>query len=243
MTYRAIIADDHALVREGIRAMLATEGDLRVVAQAENGHEAYALCRRLEPDLVLMDVRMPGMDGLADTRAVKAACPGTAVLIVTTHESADYLLEAIKGGAAGYVLKESTRDELVGAVRKVRSGDSPLEPNLAMRLLKRLSADEAPPSEAAGPAPEAVPAASDTLPTPLSPRELEVLAHICLGRTNRQIAEGLYLSISTVKNYLERINQKLEVSDRTQAAVRAIELGLVRPGGRSGPPRGRERAI
>jgi len=243
MTYRLIIADDHALVREGIRTMLANEEDLEVVAEAEDGGEAVALCRQHLPDLVLMDVRMPGMDGLQATRALKESCPKTAVLIVTTHESVDYLLEAVKGGAAGYVLKESTKAELVSAVRKVLSGDSPLNPNLAMRLLKRLSAGEAPPAEAAGPVPEAVPATSDPLPTPLSPRELEVLAHICLGRTNRQIAEGLYLSLSTVKNYLERINHKLEVSDRTQAAVRAIELGLVRPGGRSGPPRGRERAI
>ena len=228
MTYRLIIADDHALVREGIRTMLTGAPGLEVIAEAENGQEALDLCRRHVPDLVLMDVRMPGMDGLAATRALKAMCPRTAVLIVTTHESVDYLFEAIKGGAAGYVLKESTKDELLGAVRKVLSGDSPLNPNLAMRLLKRLSAGEAAPAEAAASAQEATYAENGLLSNPLSPRELEVLAQVCLGRTNRQIAEGLYLSLSTVKNYLERINQKLEVSDRTQAAVKAIELGLVR---------------
>lgn len=223
-----IVADDHALVREGIRTMLEGAPDLEVVAEAENGQQALDLCRRHDPDLVLMDVRMPGMDGLVATRALKEACPRTAVLIVTTHESVDYLFEAIKGGAAGYVLKESTKDELLGAVRQVLSGDSPLNPNLAMRLLKRLGAGEAHPAEAATPTQENASTENDLLPNPLSPRELEVLGEVCLGRTNRQIAESLYLSLSTVKNYLERINHKLEVSDRTQAAVRAIELGLVR---------------
>ncbi len=237
-----VIADDHALVREGIRTMLARETDLRVVAEAENGYQAVELCRAHAPDLVLMDVRMPGMDGLQATRRVKAASPRTAVLIVTTHESVDYLLEAIRNGAAGYVLKESTRAELVGAVRKVLSGDSPLNPNLAMRLLQRLSRD-APEQEATEPRRserEAIPDDPNAQRSrhALTPREIEVIEALCEGATNRQIAHALHISLSTIKNHLERINQKLGVSDRTQAAVRAIELGLVRPGGRS-----RKRAI
>jgi DNA-binding NarL/FixJ family response regulator len=238
MTFRLIIADDHALVREGLRTMLADAPDLEVIAEARDGYQALDLCRRLRPDLVLMDVRMPGMNGLAATRAVKAECPKTAVLIVTTHESADYLLEAIKGGAAGYVLKEATKAELLQAVRAVLAGDSPLNPNLAMQLLRRLAreaGETARHEEAAGHPDSAArhtttPAAEAPLESPLTPRELDVVRALCEGATNRQIAQKLHLSLSTVKGHLERITDKLEVSDRTQAAVRAIELGLVRPG-------------
>lgn len=224
-SHRLIIADDHPLVREGIRTMLLGEADLEVVAEAQDGREAVALCRQLLPDLILMDVRMPDMDGLTATRHIKATCPKTAVLIVTTHESADYLLDAVKGGAAGYVLKESTQGELLQAIRRVLSGDSPLNPNLAMQLLKRLAAtadQEIPRTEE-----DSTPRAALQHDGPLTRRELDVVRHLCQGATNRRIADELHLSVSTVKGHLERIIEKLEVSDRTQAAIRAIELRLI----------------
>ena len=165
---RLLIADDHALIRDGLRSMLGGEPDFELVGEASNGREALELCRALKPDLVLMDVRMPEMDGLEATRAIKREHPGIGVLIVTMHENPDYLLEAIKGGAAGYVLKDASRDELVTAVHEALDGELPMDPNLAARLLRRL-ADET--RESAW---EPVPH-SPGLSDPLTSGELEVL--------------------------------------------------------------------
>lgn len=223
---RLLVADDHGLIRGALKTMLAGEPDLEVVGEAANGREALDLCRRTSPDLVLMDVRMPKMDGLEATRAIKEERPGTIVLMVTAFEDPDHLLEAIKAGAAGYVLKHASAPELLGAVRGALNGESPLNQDLAMRLLQRLAREV----EAGRPyrgskttrrGHEAPPAES------LSPRELDVLALLAAGKTNRQIAGELHLSLSTVKGHLEHIIAKLGVSDRTQAAVRAIELGLL----------------
>jgi DNA-binding NarL/FixJ family response regulator len=222
---RLLIADDHALVREGMRAMLAREPGLEVVGEAENGWEALELCRELRPDLVLMDVRMPEMDGLAATREIKDEYPATSVLVVTTHESPEYLMDAIRAGAAGYVLKDSTKQQLLNAVRGVISGESPLNQELAMRLLQRLAAEN---RRHTGPPPESVKKRhEETLAEPLTEREIEVLRLLALGKTNRQLAQDLRVSLSTVKSYIQRVIGKLEVSDRTQAAVRAVELGLL----------------
>jgi DNA-binding NarL/FixJ family response regulator len=225
---RMLIAEDHALVRQGIRGMLASEPDLEVVAEAQNGQEALELCREYEPDLVLMDVRMPQMDGLEATRAIKAEFPTTSVLMVTSQENPDYLLEAVRAGAAGYVLKEATKDELLDSVRRVLNGEPMLDQGLAMRLLRRV-ADET--DEQTGPPPESPRKLREPLSQPpavsLSPREIEVLKLLALGKTNREIGQTIMVSLSSVKTYMRRIMDKLRVSDRTQAAVRAVELGLL----------------
>jgi DNA-binding NarL/FixJ family response regulator len=215
---RVLIADDHDLVREGLRAVLAGEEDLQVVGEARDGHEALQMCRSLEPDLVLMDVRMPKSDGLQATRAIKEEMPKVSVVMVTMHENPDYLLEAIRAGAAGYILKDAEGERLVGAVRRTLNGESPLDEYLAMRLLRSLARDEERPSRPAPPSPE------------LTPQEVEVLRLLALGQTNRQIAQNLLSSVSTVKSHVRSTISKLGVSDRTQAAVRAIQLGLATSG-------------
>ena len=222
---RVLIADDHALVREGLRAVLEGEEGIEVVGEAADGLEALRACGELSPDLVLMDVRMPGMDGLEATRQIKARMPGVAVVMVTMHENPDYLLEAVRAGAAGYVLKEASGERIAGAVRRTLGGDSALEEGLAMRLLGRLAA-AAPQGE--GPVRAGEP--SGALPEGITPREAEVLGLMARGFTNPQIAKALLYSVSTVKAAVQSVTAKLGVSDRTQAAVRAIELGLVTSG-------------
>ena len=212
-TARMIIADDHELSRAGLRSMLAGERWLELVGEASNGREAVELCRQLHPDLALLDVRMPEMDGLAATRSIKQACPKTSVLIITTHEHSDYLVAALKAGAAGYMLKDVTRQELLSAVRRVLRGESIIDSDVAARALQRLARE---PSAYDGPAPER-----------LTPREHEVLQLLAQGMTNREIAGQLTLSIGTVKIHVEHIIAKLGVSHRTQAALRAVELGMV----------------
>jgi DNA-binding NarL/FixJ family response regulator len=213
---RLVIVDDHELARAGLRAMLAGEQDLEVAGEAENGSQALAVCRRLQPDLVLMDVRMPELDGLAAARAIKSDCPATSIVIVTMHENSDYLFEAVKAGAAGYVLKGASKRELLGTLRRVLHGDSVLQPELATQLLRRLASDARRGGGAAS-------------VEPLTPREREVLRLVAQGHTNQQIGQELTLSVSTVKSHLEHIIAKLGVSDRTQAAVRAAEMGLLAP--------------
>src|SRR5919202_484939 len=194
--------------------MLASEEGLEVVGEATTGREAVVLCRRLRPNLVLMDLRMPELDGLAATRAIKQESPGTSVIIVTMHENPEYLFEALKAGAAGYLLKDATREEVVSAVWRVLGGEALLDAELATRLLQRL-AHEAQRAKPPG--------------VPLTPRESEVLQLLTQGRTNRQLGGELFITAGTAKLYVERILGKLGVSDRTQAAVRAVELGLVTP--------------
>jgi two-component system response regulator DegU len=217
---RLAIVDDHELARDGLRDMLADEPDLEVVGEAANGREALSLCSRLHPDLVLMDVRMPEMDGLRATKEIKRRYSKISVLMVTMHENPDYLLEALKAGAAGYVLKDASQEEVLSAVRRVREGESPLDPELAARLLRRLAAEMGGPSQS-------VPPRSRVHAQPLSLRELEVLRLIRLGRTNPQIAQDLTISRGTVKRHVENIIAKLGVSDRTQAVVKALELRIL----------------
>ena len=204
--------------------MLANEPDLLVVGEATNGREAVELCRKLRPDLVLMDVQMPEMDGLAATREIKDQCPGVIVLMVTAFEDPNYLLDAIRAGAAGYVLKYATPQQLHGAVHGVLGGESFLNQELAMRLLRRLASEGRAHTQPPSGRKRQNPTAGS-----LTPRELDVLRHLAVGKTNRQISQELHLSLSTVKGYLERLISKLGVSDRTQGAVKAIELGLIDP--------------
>ena len=220
---RLILADDHHLVRKGLQGLLADEPDLEVVGEASNGREVLELCRRLRPDLVLMDVRMPEIDGLEATRAIKRDYPGIGVLMVTMHENPDYLFEALDAGAAGYVLKDTPADRLLNAVRRTLDGESPLDQELASTLLRRLAEERK-----QKPAPEPR-KPRKPLRDPLTPREAEVLQLLASGRTNQQIAQTLVISRGTAKVHVERIIRKLGVSDRTQAAVRAIELGLASP--------------
>ena len=231
---RLLIADDHALIREGMRAMLAREPDLEVVGEAASGREALELSGRLRPDLVLMDLRMPEMDGLEATRRIKAECPQTNVLIMTAHEDPEYLLEAIRAGAAGYVLKEATRSQVLDAVRTTLGGEPALNQRLAMRLLRRLADEEADRWQAGpSPQPAALTRRQEPLPEaplqPLTDREREVLSCLARGKTNRQIAQELMVSLSSVKSHVHRVIAKLGASDRTQAAIRALKLGLLPP--------------
>ena len=221
---RIIIADDHVLIRDGIQAMLESEPDLEVIGEAENGQEALKLCRKLCPDLVLMDVRMPVMDGLEATREIKRECPKTSVLMVTTYESSDYLFEAIKAGAAGYILKNASKPQMGNDIRRVLSGESALNRELAAEMLQRLATEEE--SRAERPSkPDEPP--GQPLGESLTDRELEVLRFLAGGLTNQEIARRLVISAGTVKHHVRHIASKLGVSDRTQAAVRAVELGLL----------------
>jgi DNA-binding NarL/FixJ family response regulator len=228
---RIVIADDHGLVRQGLRSMLSREEDLEVVGEAEDGREAVEMCSRLRPHLVLMDVRMPQMNGLVATRQIKQRHPKITVLMVTMQENPDYLLEAVKAGAAGYVLKGSHNSQIMSAIRGVLEGESPLNQELAMQVIHHLANDakqEPGPKQdsESSPDPE-MHRRPDLLPYSLTERELEVLRLLARGQTNRQIAKNLVISTLTVKTHVQHIIGKLGVSDRTQAAVRAAELGLL----------------
>ena len=241
--------------------MLSGEFGLEVIAEANDVQQALDLCRELGPDLVLMDVRMPVMDGLQATRKIKQEMPETSVMMVTMHENPDYLFEAVKAGAAGYVLKDASGERLLSAVRRTLEGESPLNQELAMRLLKRLARESSREGGSGGTSrepPEDAPEEADgeddepltTRPVAtrsgthqagsggsaqsrgaaqiesLTPREVEVLKLLSQGQTNPQIAQNLLFSVSTVKAQVRSILSKLGVSDRTQAAVRAIESRL-----------------
>jgi DNA-binding NarL/FixJ family response regulator len=211
------IADDQALVRDGLRLILDVEDGIEVVGEARNGREAVALVRQLAPDVVLMDVRMPELDGLAATREIVASGSPTRVLMLTTYDEDTYLYESIRAGASGFLLKDSRREQLVGAIRTVATGDAVLHPDLTRRLLDRFGR---------GPAPDGVPSALRAL----TEREREVLLLVARGLTNAEIAAELFLSEATVKTHLVHLTQKLQLRDRVHAVVTAYECGLVRPG-------------
>lgn len=212
---RVLIVDDHELARAGLRSMLTGAPGLEVAGEATNGREALEMCRRLHPDLALVDVRMPGLNGLETTRALKAEFPTVIVVMVTMYDNPEYLLEALKAGAAGYVLKDATRDDLLGTVRRALDGEPAVDSDVAVRLLRRLAAETTATPNAAPPCEQ------------LTARERDVLTLLAQGLTNREIGARLVVSPGTVKVHVEHIIAKLGVSDRTQAAVRAVELGLL----------------
>ena len=202
---RVLLADDHPVVREGLRGMLASEPDIEVVGEAGSGPEAVALAGRLRPDVVLMDLRMPGGDGVDATRRLA----GTTVVVLTTYDSDADILRAVEAGAAGYLLKDTPRAALADSVRAAARGETVLTPAVAGRLLGRMRADRAEPADR------------------LTARETEVLALVARGLTNAAIARRLSLSEATVKTHLLRACGKLGVSGRTAAVTRAIETGAL----------------
>jgi DNA-binding NarL/FixJ family response regulator len=218
---RVLLADDHRLVRTGFRVILEIEDDIEVVGEAADGAEAVELAARHAPDVVLMDVEMPGLDGLAATRRIAAAA-GPSVLILTTFDRDDYLFAALRAGASGFLLKNSSPEALVEAVRVIARGDALLAPEITRRVIAAF----APPRPADAPAP------SFTAPVALgelTPREYEVLIALAGGATNAEIAAALHLGETTVKTHVSRVLTKLGARDRTQAVVMAYEMGVVRP--------------
>lgn len=216
MTIRVLIADDHAMARTGLAAMLATAPDIEPVGEAADGQAAVAAARRLHPDVVLMDVRMPGMDGLAATRLLCTAVQaGPRVLMLTTFDLDEYVYEALRAGASGFLLKDASTAELVHAVRVVAAGDALLAPSVTRRLI----ADFARHQPSRRPCPASL--------HPLTPREIDVLRLVSQGLSNAEIADALVVAEQTVKTHVSRILTKLALRDRAQAVVVAYESGLV----------------
>jgi DNA-binding NarL/FixJ family response regulator len=227
MTIRVLIADDQAMVREGFSVLLGAQADIEVVGEAVNGRDAVDKAAELRPDVVLMDVRMPVLDGLAATRLIlgdadrppadDASC-GTKVLVVTTFDLDEYVYQALRAGAAGFVLKDASAQTLAEAVRVVAAGDAMLSPSVTRRLLAEFARHGA----AGGP--------TRLLVEQLTERETEVLTLVARGLSNAEIADDLVIAEQTVKTHVGRILAKLGLRDRTQAAIFAFEIGLVRPG-------------
>jgi DNA-binding NarL/FixJ family response regulator len=207
------VADDHELARTGLIRMLEGEEDLAVVGEADSGTKAVALCAKLQPDLALMDVRMPEMDGLTATGAIHRHSPRTAVLIVTLYEQPDYIVRAIRSGASGYLLKDASRSHILGTIRKVLDGESAIDSSMTMRVLQTLFTSH---GEHPGRQVES-----------LTQRETDVLELLVQGCTNQEIAAHLRIGAGTVKSHVEHIISKLGASGRTQAAVLAVQRGLV----------------
>jgi DNA-binding NarL/FixJ family response regulator len=216
---RVLVADDQALVRAGFRAILEAQDDLEVVGEAGDGGEAVAIARELRPDVVLMDVRMPGVDGIEATRRLLRDGDGPRVLMLTTFDLDEYVYEAMRAGASGFLLKDAPRDQLVGAVRTVAAGDSLLAPALLRRLIEDFVRRPAPGARSHPELEE------------LTERELEVLTLIARGLANAEIAAQLFVSEATVRTHVTHILAKLGLRDRVQAVVLAYETGLVQPGG------------
>ncbi len=213
---RILLVDDQRLMREGLRTLFELEPDLDVVGEAGDGEEALLAYERLQPDVTLMDIRMPGMDGVEATRRLRERWPGARVVILTTFDDDEFVFEGLRAGALGYLLKDVSGGELAEAVRKVMRGGALIEPSVARKVVAEFAR-------------LAMPARGMEagLPEPLSEREREVLGLLARGLTNREIANQLHLAEGTVKNYVTNILGKIGARDRTQAALRAQELGLL----------------
>jgi NarL family two-component system response regulator LiaR len=209
-TIRLLIADDHGIVRKGIKALLATEKDMQVVGEAENGAEAVQKAATLRPDVVLMDLVMPEMDGIEATRRITAEQPETRILVLTSFAADDKVFPAVKAGALGYLLKDSTPDQLLEAIRQVHRGEPSLEPSIARKVLQELSR----------------PGQGKQTTEPLTERELDVLRLIAQGMSNKEIAAKIFVAEWTVRSHVSNILGKLHLASRTQAALYALRSGL-----------------
>ena len=213
---RVLLVDDQALFREGLHTLLSVHADLAVVGEAGNGQEALERAAALQPDVVLMDVQMPVLDGVAATRRLRAALPACRVILLTTFDDDEYVFEGLRAGAAGYLLKDAPSVRLVDAIRAAARGESFLQPSIAAKVVAEYT-------RLAGSAPPA----SGSLPEPLTEREREILRLLAGGASNKEIAAQLFLAEGTVKNHVTNILGKLGVSGRLQAANKARELGLL----------------
>ncbi|MCA9996735.1 MAG: response regulator transcription factor [Anaerolineales bacterium] len=215
MTIRILLVDDQSLFREGLRTLLSVWDDLEVVAEAGNGEEAITAVSHHHPDVILMDLRMPILDGVAATRRIKHTHPNSKIIVLTTFDDDDTIFDGLRAGAIGYLLKDVSSDKLVEAIRAAARGESFLQPSVAAKVVaefNRLTTPAPKPAE---------------LTEPLSDRELEILHLVAIGASNKEIASQLYIAEGTVKNHLTNILSKLGVRDRTQAALKAHELGLL----------------
>ena len=217
MTIRILLVDDQALFREGLQTLLSVHKDLQVVGEASNGQEAVTAVAELAPDVVLMDLRMPVLNGVAATRQISQTAPNSRVIVLTTFDDDDYIFDGLRAGAVGYLLKDVPSAKLVEAIRAAARGDSFLQPSVAAKVVAEFS-------RMAG-GETAVP--QQNLVEPLSNRELEILGVLATGASNREIANTLFITEGTVKNHVTNILGKLGVRDRTQAALKAKEMGLI----------------
>jgi DNA-binding NarL/FixJ family response regulator len=213
---RVLIADDQLLFREGLHTLLSVQPDLHVVGEARNGEEALRLAAVLKPDVILMDLRMPLLNGIAATRRLKTSQPECKVIVLTTFDDDEDLFEGLRAGAVGYLLKDVSSEKLVEAIRAVARGESFLQPSIAGKVIAEFARLSPQPSSNA-----------QALIEPLSERELEILRLLSQGATNKEIASRLIITVGTVKNHVTNILAKLGVRDRTQAALKAKELGVI----------------
>jgi DNA-binding NarL/FixJ family response regulator len=212
---RLLICDDQSIVCEGLRAMLSPISHIHVVGVANNGVEAVELTRRFQPDVVLMDLKMPRMNGIQATKAIREQFPQVRVLVLTTYDADDWVINAIRNGAAGYLLKDTPQEDLVKAIENTVKGWNPIDPQVAGKIIDQVARQVIHPQQ------------DQKLISQLSEREREVLRLLANGMGNHEIAETLFLSEGTIKNYVSMIFSKLGVADRTQAAILAIRAGLV----------------
>lgn len=217
MAIRVLLVDDQVLFREGLETLLSVHKDIQVVGNASNGQEAFDVAAHVRPDVVLMDVRMPVLDGVRATSLLKDALPQCRVIVLTTFDDDEYIFDALRAGAVGYLLKDVASAQLVEAIRAVARGESILEPSVAAKVIAEFSRVSS-----------MVPSMQmEQLVEPLSERELEILSLIARGASNKEIAGQLFIAEGTVKNHVTHILSKLGVRDRTQAAIKAKELGLL----------------
>jgi DNA-binding NarL/FixJ family response regulator len=220
---RVLLVDDDDLVRAGLHAVLSTDETIEIVGEAADGHQAIEQVGRLRPDIVLMDVRMPKLDGIAATERIAAAAPAARVLILTTFEDDDYVFGALHAGASGFLLKRSTPEQLIAGLHTIAGGESLLSPSVTRRVIDRMTRDAI-----------TLDVAGARRLQELTPRERDVLELLAAGLSNGEIAVSLVVEESTVKSHVKRILAKLDLRDRVQAVVLAYETGLVRPGRPSG---------